>query len=139
MRSAAPSRKRPTPFGPGRERSDQPKRRVIPRLEDLETRVALTASALDPSFGQGGVVLGPIGGGVGASPTFSGISAVTVQSDGKIVEAEAQTTDSGSTTTNPRDKRRGDPAGGRPILQHRGGAKRRQDRHGGRPTFTARQ
>ena len=86
--------KRPTFFNLDQKRSDQFKRRLRPRLEDLEARIAMAASALDPSFGQGGVVLGPLsGGGYGVNA----ITALAVQSDGKIVEAETQ----GVSSANP--------------------------------------
>ncbi len=106
MRSATSSWNRPTTLGMGRKPSAPPKRRVRPslrpRLEDLEARVAMTASALDPSFGQGGVVLGPLFN--GSRPLGSSIYAVTavaVQGDGKIVEAETQGTNIAGTTVYP--------------------------------------
>jgi uncharacterized delta-60 repeat protein len=48
-----------------------------PQLEALEDRCLLSAGALDPTFGNGGKAL--------ASPYLSGISAVLLQPDGKIV------------------------------------------------------
>ncbi len=53
-------------------------RLVQPRVEPLEGRALLATSALDPTFGTGGLV-------VGTSADFYSASASTIQSDGKIV------------------------------------------------------
>jgi uncharacterized delta-60 repeat protein len=50
-----------------------------PRLEALEGRCLLSAGALDPTFGSGGLVTGPF------STGYYDYSAVVVQPDGKIV------------------------------------------------------
>ena len=69
-----PSRSRPNTFRP--------------RLEALEDRCLLSAGALDPTFGNGGLVSGPLIGPIvlgGVSFFDSGAFAVVVQTDGKIV------------------------------------------------------
>jgi uncharacterized delta-60 repeat protein len=53
-----------------------------PRLEVLESRDLLSAGALDPTFGNGGVFTPP------ANP-YEGWSVLAVQGDGKLVEAGA--------------------------------------------------
>jgi uncharacterized delta-60 repeat protein len=51
-----------------------------PRFEALEDRCLLSAGALDPTFGSGGLAIGPLLGIIGSNAI-----AVVVQTDGKIV------------------------------------------------------
>ncbi len=57
-------------------------RSVRPTLESLEGRVVLATSLLDPTFGQGGALLGPV---APSGPIELSHAAVTMQPDGKIV------------------------------------------------------
>ncbi len=59
-----------------------------PRCEGLEGRALLATSALDPSFGQGGLLLGPVISGTNVTAALPP-SALAVQSDGKIVTVRA--------------------------------------------------
>ena len=75
------------------------KRQVRPRVEVLEGRALMATTALDPSFGTGGVVLGPANGSTGTA--LSAASAVVVQPDGKIVVAGLATPSSFSDISVP--------------------------------------
>ena len=77
------SRSHGTPTATSRRR-----RFIRPSLEALEGRVVLNASALDTSFGTGGVVLTAPTDGSGLTDQGRNVAAVATQADGKIVTAE---------------------------------------------------
>lgn len=94
--------KSPHRFGLSRKRGDRSTRRpgrsrhsLRPGLERLKPRLALAISALDPTFGQAGVVLGELDAGTGSD--LSNPTAAAVQADGKIVVAGTYA----QQTTNP--------------------------------------
>ncbi len=66
----------------------RPGRPVRPRFDALEGRALLTTPGLDPTFGRGGVVLGPVDLDPAATYTQRSSRAV-VQADGKIVVASS--------------------------------------------------
>ncbi len=70
---------------PGRRRTaSRPRRtpaRHCPRLEALEDRCLMSAGALDPTFGSGGIVAAPV----------MGVNAMAQQTDGKFVTAGIDT------------------------------------------------
>src|SRR5207302_717913 len=63
-----------------------------PRLEALEDRCLLSASALDTTFGSGGLVTGPSAQVSDTALPGAPVSAVVVQPDGKIVTGGYLTT-----------------------------------------------
>ncbi len=69
------------------ERTSRSGRPIRPTLEALERREVPATTPLDPTFGQAGAVLGPVMTGT-ASATQDNVSAVAVQTDGKIVTVE---------------------------------------------------
>ena len=65
------------------------RRRVVcPRLEALEGRVVMNASAVDTSFGTGGLVITSPTDGTGLANPSQTVTAVATQTDGKIVTSE---------------------------------------------------
>ena len=73
-----------------------------PWVENLEGRALLASTGLDSTFGQGGVIFGPLNDGSQLSVVNNAVDALAVQSDGKIVEVETQSVPaSGTTTTSP--------------------------------------
>ena len=68
------------PGGP--RQAGRPANRFRPRLEALEDRCLMSAGALDPTFGSGGVVTTSL-----SKTTFDDAYRVAVQPDGKIIAA----------------------------------------------------
>ena len=65
------------------------RRRVVrPNLETLEGRVVMNASAVDTSFGTGGLVITSPTDGTGLANPSQTVTAVATQADGKIVTSE---------------------------------------------------